>query len=132
MPVKGTPFDKVRHCILYDFAIHWFDILNCFMGDKKAKKIYASWARSRRIVSVTMIVLGVGILIFALSPVYWLVLVGVAGVGVLGAAALFISPVTDAMEVGQGRTVTVWATLAAVVVLLIALLPKTRRHFKSA
>jgi len=44
--VKGRPFDKIRHCILYDFAIHWFDILHCFMGDKKARKVYASWARS--------------------------------------------------------------------------------------
>jgi len=44
--VKGKPFDKVRHCILYDFAIHWFDMLNCLMGAKKARKVYASWARS--------------------------------------------------------------------------------------
>ena len=42
---------------------------------------YASWARSRQIVSVTMIVLGVGILVFALAPVYWLVLVGAMVVG---------------------------------------------------
>jgi MFS family permease len=42
---------------------------------------YASWARSRQIVSVTMIVLGVGILIFALAPVYWLVLIGALVVG---------------------------------------------------
>jgi len=42
---------------------------------------YASWARSRQIVSVTMIVLGLGILIFALAPVYWLVLVGALVVG---------------------------------------------------
>ena len=43
--------------------------------------VYASWARSRQIVSVTMIVLGVGILVFALAPVYWLVLVGAMVVG---------------------------------------------------
>jgi MFS family permease len=42
---------------------------------------YASWARSRQIVSVTMIVLGMGILVFALAPVYWLVLVGAMVVG---------------------------------------------------
>jgi MFS family permease len=42
---------------------------------------YASWARSRQIVSVTMIVLGGGILVFALAPVYWLVLVGALVVG---------------------------------------------------
>jgi DHA3 family macrolide efflux protein-like MFS transporter len=43
--------------------------------------VYATWARSRQIVSVTMIVLGIGILIFALAPVYWLVLVGALVVG---------------------------------------------------
>lgn len=48
---------------------------------------YASWARSRQIVSVTMIVLGGGILIFALSPVYWLVLVGALVVGFCVVAA---------------------------------------------
>jgi MFS family permease len=42
---------------------------------------YASWARSRQIVSVTMIILGAGILVFALAPVYWLVLVGALVVG---------------------------------------------------
>ena len=43
--------------------------------------VYASWARSRQIVSVTMIILGGGILIFALAPVYWLVLIGALVVG---------------------------------------------------
>ena len=43
--------------------------------------VYASWARSRRIVSVTMIVLGAAIVVFALAPVYWLVLVGALVVG---------------------------------------------------
>ncbi|MGD2205571.1 MAG: MFS transporter [Anaerolineae bacterium] len=42
---------------------------------------YASWARSRQIVSVAMVVLGGGILVFALAPVYWLVLVGALVVG---------------------------------------------------
>ena len=44
--VKGTSFDRVKHCILYDFAIHWFDILHCFMGERKAKAVYASSAFS--------------------------------------------------------------------------------------
>jgi len=43
--------------------------------------VYASWARSRQIVSVTMIVLGFGILVFALAPTFWLVLVGALMVG---------------------------------------------------
>ena len=44
--VKGTEFEKVKHLILYDFAVHWFDILNCFMGDRPAKRVYASITRS--------------------------------------------------------------------------------------
>jgi predicted MFS family arabinose efflux permease len=43
--------------------------------------MYASWARSRQIVSATMIALGGGILVFALAPVYWLVLIGALIIG---------------------------------------------------
>lgn len=43
--------------------------------------VYASWARSRQIVSIAMIVLGCGILIFAVAPAYWLVLIGALVVG---------------------------------------------------
>jgi MFS transporter, DHA3 family, macrolide efflux protein len=42
---------------------------------------YASWARSRQIVSVAMVVLGSGILVFALAPQYWMVLIGALIVG---------------------------------------------------
>jgi MFS family permease len=42
---------------------------------------YASWARSRQIVSVAMIILGFGILVFASAPAFWLVLVGALVVG---------------------------------------------------
>ena len=49
--------------------------------------LYASWARSREIVSGTMIVLGVGILVFALAPTYWLILVGALVVGFCVVAA---------------------------------------------
>ena len=59
--VKGRPFDKIRHCILYDFAIHWFDILNCFMGAKKARKVYASWARSPGQIAAPKMLAQVGI-----------------------------------------------------------------------
>lgn len=40
--VKGTVFEKIKHLILYDFAIHWFDILHCFMGDRPARRVHAS------------------------------------------------------------------------------------------
>ena len=45
--VKGTPFEHVHHLLLYDFAIHWFDILTCFMGDHKPLRVYASLARTK-------------------------------------------------------------------------------------
>jgi len=44
--VKRTAFNDIRHVVLYDFGIHWFDILTCFMGERKPKKVYASFARS--------------------------------------------------------------------------------------
>lgn len=40
--VANTPFDKVHHVVLYDFAIHWFDILTCFMGGRTADSVYAT------------------------------------------------------------------------------------------
>jgi predicted dehydrogenase len=39
--VKGTAFEEVHHVILYDFAIHWMDMLRCFMGDRKAVTAFA-------------------------------------------------------------------------------------------
>lgn len=41
-----TPFNDVKHLILYDFAIHWFDIVTCFMGDRKPLSVFASTAHS--------------------------------------------------------------------------------------
>jgi predicted dehydrogenase len=44
--IKGTEFENVRHVVLYDFAIHWFDILACFMRGREAARVYASMTRS--------------------------------------------------------------------------------------
>ncbi len=44
--VGGTEFEKIHHLILYDFAIHWFDIAGCFLGGRPALRVYASTARS--------------------------------------------------------------------------------------
>lgn len=44
--VKGTPFESIRHLILYDFGIHWFDFVSTIMGDATPRRIYASMARS--------------------------------------------------------------------------------------
>ncbi len=44
--IAGTHFDSVRHIILYDFAIHWFDILTTFFPNKTPRRVYASYAKS--------------------------------------------------------------------------------------
>ena len=44
--VAGTPFDDVRHLILFDFGIHWFDVLGCLMLGRRPTRVYASTARA--------------------------------------------------------------------------------------
>jgi len=44
--VQGTEFDKIKHVILYDFAIHWFDLLTCFLDKRQVLRVYASVART--------------------------------------------------------------------------------------
>ncbi len=43
--VEGTEFEHIKHLILYDYAIHWFDILRCFFPGP-ACRVYASTARA--------------------------------------------------------------------------------------
>jgi predicted dehydrogenase len=45
--IAPTPFNDVHHIILYDYAIHWFDILNCFMMGKPATRVYASIVKAK-------------------------------------------------------------------------------------
>ena len=42
----GTPFDDVHHLLLYDFAIHWFDMLLQLMGERVPDQVSASTRRS--------------------------------------------------------------------------------------
>lgn len=44
--IQDTEIDDVEHAILYDFAIHWFDILTCFMGEREPKRVFASYQSS--------------------------------------------------------------------------------------
>ena len=44
--VKGTVFESVRHLILYDFPIHWFDFVRTLMAEAEPRRIFASMARS--------------------------------------------------------------------------------------
>ena len=44
--VIGTPFEGIHDLILYDFAIHWFDIVACFFGDAQPLRVFASTAHA--------------------------------------------------------------------------------------
>ncbi len=39
--VKGTPFEEIHELILYDFGIHWFDMMSVFMQGKQIDEVYA-------------------------------------------------------------------------------------------
>lgn len=43
--VVGTPFDTIRHLLLYDFAIHWFDICTVLFGYRRANRVFAAIGR---------------------------------------------------------------------------------------
>ena len=45
--ICGTPFEELKHLVLADFAIHWFDIATAFFGDRAARRVFAATARSR-------------------------------------------------------------------------------------
>lgn len=41
--MKGLPaFEGMRHLILYDFPIHWFDLVTCIMGGARAESVRAT------------------------------------------------------------------------------------------
>jgi predicted dehydrogenase len=44
--VEGTEFERVRNLILYDYAIHWFDLVNCLFSPRKALRVCGTIARS--------------------------------------------------------------------------------------
>jgi predicted dehydrogenase len=44
--IASTPFNTLRHLVLYDFAVHWFDIATVFLGGRRAKSVYATLTTS--------------------------------------------------------------------------------------
>ena len=44
--IAGTHFEKVRHVILFDFGIHWFDMLRCMMPGREPQRVFASVSRA--------------------------------------------------------------------------------------
>lgn len=43
--IIGTPFEEIHDLVLYDFGVHWFDLVTCFFGQREAKKVQAFTAR---------------------------------------------------------------------------------------
>jgi predicted dehydrogenase len=39
--IIDTPFNQVRDLVLYDFAIHWFDIVTCLFGERTPLQVSA-------------------------------------------------------------------------------------------
>jgi predicted dehydrogenase len=46
--IAGTPFDEMLHVILFDFAVHWFDICAAFFGDATPMSVSASASRMHK------------------------------------------------------------------------------------
>jgi predicted dehydrogenase len=42
----GTPFEKVHHLMLFDFGIHWFDMVHCYLRGHKPKSVFAATCRT--------------------------------------------------------------------------------------
>ncbi len=40
--IRGTPFESVPHVVLYDFAIHWFDMAALFFQGRPARSVFAA------------------------------------------------------------------------------------------
>ena len=40
--IKDTHFEKIRHIVLYDFAIHWFDIVTCVFDERSPNQVFAT------------------------------------------------------------------------------------------
>jgi predicted dehydrogenase len=44
--VAGSSFDDIHSLVLYDFGIHWFDIVTCFLTPRRPLRVFASCARA--------------------------------------------------------------------------------------
>jgi predicted dehydrogenase len=42
----GTAFEEIHHLVLFDFGIHWFDIVTRFMAGRRPERVTASVART--------------------------------------------------------------------------------------
>lgn len=44
--IIGTAFEDIHDLVLYDFAVHWFDIVTAFFGGRAARRVYAATANA--------------------------------------------------------------------------------------
>jgi predicted dehydrogenase len=44
--ILPTRFNDLHHIVLYDFAVHWFDIAQCFLSGKTAKRVFSTLTRA--------------------------------------------------------------------------------------
>ena len=42
----GTPFEEIRHLVLFDFGIHWFDMITQFLPGQRPASVFASVTRT--------------------------------------------------------------------------------------
>lgn len=42
----GTPFEAIRHLVLFDFGVHWFDMVTQLVPDQRPTGVFASVART--------------------------------------------------------------------------------------
>lgn len=45
--ICGTHFEDVPHLLLFDFAIHWFDLATLFFGERRPREVFAAAVKSR-------------------------------------------------------------------------------------
>jgi len=43
---RGSEFERIHHLILYDYAIHWFDIVASVFAGRQPRHVFASTARA--------------------------------------------------------------------------------------
>lgn len=44
--IKQTHFNRLHHIILYDYAIHWFDMINCYIEGKQPLRCFSTLTRA--------------------------------------------------------------------------------------
>lgn len=44
--VLGTSFEDIPHLLLFDFGIHWFDMVHCYFGQQRPASVYAAVCRT--------------------------------------------------------------------------------------